>query len=258
MEKDSLNFGDLEILYQDNDLIAIDKPAGLLVHRRRIDISAREFAVQKLRDQIGRPVFLVHRLDRPTSGVLLFAFSSEIAKRLCEQFSERSVTKEYEAIVRGHAPESGCWDEPLVEKPDRMTDGSATPNKDAQSAVTKFQTLAHWTIPFSTKTVSATGKYNHSRYSHVRIQPLTGRRHQIRRHFNHMSHPIVGDTTHGDRRHNRLVREIAGVSRMLLVARSLSIVHPETGKQLTFRASLGVEFQKLIEFLNLQAVEANF
>ena len=83
VEKDSLNSADLEILFQDNDLIAIDKPAGLLVHRSRIDISTREFAVQKLRDQIGRPVFLVHRLDRPTSGVLLFAFSSEIAKRLC-------------------------------------------------------------------------------------------------------------------------------------------------------------------------------
>lgn len=240
--------GRLKILFQDEYLVAMDKPAGLLVHRSKVDIHARQFALQMLRDQIGQPVFPVHRLDRPTSGVLLFALSSEVARMLCQQFEYRTVTKQYEAIVRGHPPITGCWDEALVEKQDRVLAGHADENKPAQSAVTRFETVQKWTVPFTTKDVSPTGKYSTSRYAHVRIIPETGRRHQIRRHFNHMAHPIVGDTTYGDRRHNRLIRKLTGVDRLLLVAQSLTIQHPMTGQPLTLEADVGTQFENVLVF----------
>ncbi len=234
---------DLPILFQDDTLVAVNKPAGLLVHRSRLDSSARDFAVQRLRHQLGQPVYLVHRLDRPTSGVLLFAFSPKVARKMCEQFACRTAGKHYEAIVRGYAPPSGRWDEPLIERLDRTTDGLANPEKPAQSALTEFETVRSWLVPHST------GKYPHSRYSHVRIRPLSGRRHQIRRHFNHMAHPVIGDTSHGDRRHNRLFREVFGIRRLLLVARQLTIEHPITGATLTIRACVGSEFQQALSRL---------
>jgi tRNA pseudouridine65 synthase len=230
----------LKILFQDDALVAIDKPAGLLVHRSRIDAHATEFALQMLRDQIGQTVFPIHRLDRPTSGVLLFALSAGLARTMCEQFESRQTTKQYEAIVRGHPPESGRWDEPLIERHDKTTDRLADSDKPAQSAVTEFETVRSWTVPYST------GKYPNSRYSQVRIRPLTGRRHQIRRHFNHMAYPVIGDTSHGDRRHNRLFREVFGIRRLLLVARRLTFEHPLSGVTQTIQADLGSEFESAI------------
>ena len=219
-----------------------------MVHRSKIDVRAREFALQKLRDQIGQLVYPVHRLDRPTSGVLLFGLDSQTAKLLTQQFECRSVRKQYTAIVRGIPPESGRWDEPLIEKPDRIVDSLATPNKKAQPAITEFETSESWQVPFST------GKYPHSRYSLVQIRPLTGRRHQIRRHFNHMAYPIVGDTSHGDRRHNRLFREQFDIARLLLVASSLTLTHPVTQTELTIRAEVGSEFEKAIACLESNSV----
>ena len=173
----------LEIVYQDESLVAINKPAGLLVHRSRIDVRATEFALQRLRDQIQQSVFPVHRIDRPTSGVLLFALDSKIAAAVAKQFEQRTVEKSYHAIVRGFLPENGCWDEPLVEKHDRIVDRKAQKNKAAQPATTQFRLSWQWEIPFSA------GKYPTSRYSLATIRPLTGRKHQIRRHFNHMAPP---------------------------------------------------------------------
>jgi tRNA pseudouridine65 synthase len=241
---------ELEILFQDDHLIAINKPAGLLVHRSRIDIRADEFAVQRLRDQVGFPVFLVHRLDRPTSGVLLFATGSEIAAGLAGQFERRTVTKIYFAIVRGHAG-AGRWDEPLLEKPDAVVDKQVAKNKPAQSAVTQYEQLQAWEIPISA------GKYESSRYSLVRVQPKSGRKHQIRRHFNHMAHPIVGDTTYGDRRHNRLFRDHLNCSRLLLVARTLQFNHPVTGDRMTVVTPVGDEFARAIDCLDEQTIRGS-
>ena len=222
----------LNIIYQDDSIVAIDKPVGLLVHRSRIDVHAKEFALQMLRDQIGQPVFPVHRIDRPTSGVLLFALNSNIARELCVQFENRTVTKTYNAIVRGHPPANGHWDEPLLEKLDPIVDRNAGSNKPPQAAVTEFKTLRSWTVPYST------GKYKTSRYSLVEVHPLTGRKHQIRRHFNHMAYPIIGDSTYGDRRHNRLFREHLGLRRLMLVARQLKLVHPVTQLELSIDATM--------------------
>ena len=225
-------------------MVAIDKPAGLLVHRSRIDVHATEFALQKLRDQIGQPVFPVHRIDRPTSGVLLFALSSAIARQLAEQFAARSVRKKYQAIVRGHPPATKRWDEPLVEKRDRIVDKKAALDKPAQPAVTELETLCSWTVPFSA------GKYPASRYSLINAMPLTGRKHQLRRHLNHMAFPILGDTTYGDRRHNRLFRETFGVNRLLLMAKRLELVHPVSGDPIVIEAKMDPEFRMTIDQLS--------
>jgi len=238
----------LTILHQDQHLVAIDKPAGLMVHRSRIDVHARQFALQMLRDQIGQKVFPIHRLDRPTSGVLLFGLNSEIAKILSHQFEARTIEKSYTAIVRGIPPQTGIWDEPLLEKPDPIVDAMADKNKPPQPAVTHFQTIRSWEVPFST------GKYPHSRYSLVKISPKTGRRHQIRRHFNHMAHPIIGDTSHGDRRHNRLFRERFRSRRLLLVASSIDLAHPQFETPLTINAELGSDFEHAINQLNSHSI----
>jgi len=238
----------LSILFQDEHLVAIDKPAGLLVHRSRVDVHATEFALQRLRDQIGQSVFPAHRIDRPTSGVLLFALNKDCARELSQQFANRSVAKSYRAIVRGKTPATKYWDETLIEKHDPATDGKARHNKEAQSAITEFHTLETWTVPFSA------GKYPHSRYSLVEAKPLTGRKHQLRRHFNHMAHPIVGDTTYGDRRHNRLFRETFAVQRLLLVAKRLNFLHPVSGTDVEVIAENGIEFDAAISALNQHAI----
>ena len=226
----------LEILFRDSHLVAIDKPAGLLVHRSRVDVRATEFAMQMLRDQIGQLVYPVHRIDRPTSGVLLFALDSDTARIVGEQFARRTVRKSYLAIVRGRTPETRRWDEALVEKQDRMTDSKAQTNKPAQSAITQFNRLETWTVPFSA------GKYASSRYSLVEAFPLTGRKHQLRRHFNHQAYPIVGDSTYGDRRHNRLFREQLGVDGLMLMAKQMELIHPVTESPLQIKAAMSQRF----------------
>ncbi|MDB2686399.1 tRNA pseudouridine(65) synthase TruC [Mariniblastus sp.] len=238
----------LEIVYQDESLVAINKPAGLLVHRSRIDVHATEFALQRLRDQIQQPVFPVHRIDRPTSGVLLFALDRKIAASVAKQFEQRTVEKTYHAIVRGFLAKEGQWDEPLVEKHDRIVDRQARKNKDAQPATTQFRSSKQWEIPFSA------GKYPTSRYSLATIRPLTGRKHQIRRHFNHMAHPIIGDTTYGDRRHNRLFIERLCCSRLLLAATKLTLDHPVTQARITITAGLGEAFERVITELDSQYI----
>ena len=234
----------LEVVFQDDSLVAINKPAGLFVHRSRLDVYATEFALQMLRDQIQQFVFPVHRLDRPTSGVLLFALDEVNAAAVSKQFEERSVQKTYHAIVRGFVAESGEWDEPLVEKQDRIVDRQARQGKPAQSAATRFELVRQWEVPYSA------GKYPASRYSLARIRPLTGRKHKIRRHFNHMAHPIIGDTTYGDRRHNRLFAEQFGCHRLLLAATELELAHPVTGERITIAAGLGGEFERASESLS--------
>ena len=235
----------LEIIYQDDHLVAVDKPAGLLVHRSKIDVRARNYALQTIRNQIGRPVFPVHRLDRPTSGVLLFALSSEVARLVSNQFEKRTIEKNYTAIVRGVPPKLGKCEIQLLEKPDRVVDQRVDPDKAARSATTKFETLGSWQVPYSA------GKYSRSRYSLVKIRPVTGRRHQIRRHFKHMAYPIIGDTTHGDRRHNRLFRKRFDLRRLMLVASELKLSHPITSETITICAELGGEFERALECLGL-------
>jgi tRNA pseudouridine65 synthase len=226
----------LKILYQDDDLVAIDKPAGLLVHRSNIDRHETQFAVQLLRDQLGQKVFPVHRLDKPTAGVLLFALNSETAKLMMARFMSDGVEKTYLAIVRGHTAAVGIIDYPLKEQLDKMTDTNADQNKSAQTAITRYRRLAVAELPYPV------GRYPSCRYALVQLSPETGRKHQLRRHMKHIFHPIVGDTTHGDGHHNNFFRDHFDCHQLLLAATDLNFHHPYTGTIVTITAHLDTVF----------------
>ncbi|ASG66013.1 tRNA pseudouridine(65) synthase TruC [Idiomarina piscisalsi] len=232
----------LDIVYQDNDLAVINKPSGLLVHRSRIASEAREFAMQMLRDQIGQHVYPVHRLDRPTSGLLIFALSSEVATKMSESFATNQVSKQYHAVVRGYLPEEGTVDYPLKEELDKIADAQADQNKEAQDAVTHFRCLEKIELPYK-----VSKKHDTTRYSLVELTPETGRKHQLRRHMAHLRHPIIGDTNHGDGRHNRFFREHFDSHRLLLAATAVEFKHPVNGEMMFLTAPLPDEFLKVFQ-----------
>jgi tRNA pseudouridine65 synthase len=230
----------LDILFADEHIVAVHKPEGLLVHRSLIDRRETRFALQLVRDQLGRLVYPVHRLDKPTSGVLLLALSAEAARSLVRSFTDGDVEKTYMAVLRGVTEEEGVIDHPLLEEPDRMTDGKALSGKDPQEAVTAYRRLAAAELPV------AVGRYPTSRYSLVEAKPLTGRRHQLRRHFKHLFHPIIGDTKFGEGRHNRFFRQEFDCCRLLLAAVELSFPHPVSRERVTVRAPIKGDFAALV------------
>jgi tRNA pseudouridine65 synthase len=222
----------LTVLYQDDYLVAVNKPSGLLVHRSPIDRHETRFALQTVRNQIGCRVYPVHRLDKPTSGILLFALSPETARPIVDSFTSGLVQKRYLAVVRGYAPDEGVIDYPLVEEQDKCDYPSSVEDKGAQSAITGFRRLAAVEFPTSV------GRYSSSRYSLVSASPETGRRRQLRRHFKHIFHPIIGDTKYGEGRHNRFFRDEFGSHRLLLHAAELTVPHPVSGELLNIVAPL--------------------
>lgn len=238
----------LRILYQDERLIAIDKPSGLLVHRSDIDRRETRFAVQLLRDQIGRRVYPAHRLDRGTSGVLLFAFDSATARELATQFEARLVEKTYLAVVRGHPPESGLIDHPLTRRPDDYEYLPANATAEAQPALTRFRRLAVAELPYTVD------RYPTSRYALLELTPETGRRHQLRRHLKHLSHPIIGDATYGKGKHNRLFQTLFGSHRMLLACTRLCLAHPSDGSPLAIEAELSGDYANVLNRLGWNAI----
>lgn len=231
----------LELLYQDDCMIAVNKPSGLMVHRSLMDRGASEFALQKVRDQIGKKVFPVHRLDRATSGVLLFGLSSEMARELAEKFSSGQVEKSYLAVVRGVLTEDICLNYPLKEELDAKADKRADKNKPPQSAITHFSRLASFEFPI------LVDKFPTTRYSLVKAKPKTGRKHQIRRHLRHLGHPIVGDVRHGSGKHNRFFREHLGSHRLLLACTDLTLRHPTSNKKISIHAPLASEFKETLK-----------
>lgn len=237
----SLSDETLPILYQDETLIAVNKPAGLLVHRSGIDRHETRFAMQLVRNQIGQHVYPLHRLDKPTAGVLLFALTPEIARSMMEQFASHSVHKRYLAVVRGYTEEAAVIDHPLKEELDKMTDRQAQQDKPAQPAVTEYHRLAMVELPY------AVGRYSSARYSLLRLTPRTGRKHQIRRHMKHIFHPIIGDTSHGDGKQNDFFRQQFNCHRLLLAATELEIIHPITHQPLLIQAPLDVDYQQIID-----------
>jgi tRNA pseudouridine65 synthase len=223
----------LEIVYQDEDLIAINKPHGLLVHRSKMANDATEFALQLLRDQVGRHVSPVHRLDRKTSGLLLFAFEKEVEIAMHKQFQESLVEKKYLAILRGYAPDQLDIDYPLAKE-----------NGNMQEAFTSFRTLQKAEIAV------AFGKHETSRYSLVEATPKTGRMHQLRRHFAHIFYPIIGDRKHGCNKQNKFFKEQFEMTTMLLHASELTFNHPVTGKQIKLNATIQDEFRRVANMMN--------
>lgn len=234
--------GLLDVLYQDKDYIAVHKPSGMLVHRTNLAPSDKSLAaLQVVRDQLGQRVYPVHRLDRPTSGVLLFALSSEAAQALSKEFSEQRVRKKYLAVVRGKSPASFVIDHPLREELDKIADKMARVDKPAQEAVTDIETLATVDLPYQ-----VIARYPTSRYSLVRAVPLTGRKHQIRRHLKHLNHPIIGDVNHGVGIHNRFFKEQFQNSRLLLACTEMSFVHPLSSQHISIQAPLADDFREIL------------
>ncbi len=232
----------LEIVYQDETIVVINKPAGMLVHRTPVDQGETIFAVQSLRDQIGVKVHPIHRLDKPTSGLLVFALDMETLKALQVQFTDKRVEKVYWAVGRGHLHGNGTIDYPLKREVDRY---SKFETEASQSAITHYQCLAKTELPIPL------GRYPTTRYSWVELKPETGRKHQLRRHMAHVRHPIVGDTPHGDGLQNRFLREQFEVHRLLLHPREFSFSHPDPRERITLIASLDDAFRNTLKHTNL-------
>lgn len=235
----------LSILYQDEHLVAVNKPAGLLVHRSFIDRRETGYAMQILRDQLGRWVYPLHRLDKATSGVLVFALDKEIARRMTEVITDGRVAKSYCAVVRGFTDDSGRIDHPLKEMRDRMTDRRADPERPAREAVTEYRRLAAVELPHPV------GRYATARYSLIAVTPRTGRMHQIRRHLKHIFHPVVGDTTYGDGKQNAFFRTQFQCSRLLLHAREIAFTHPISNQHIHIQAPLDDSFSSILRELFL-------
>jgi tRNA pseudouridine65 synthase len=223
----------LEIVYQDDSLVAINKPHGLLVHQSPIARDAEEFALQLLRDQLGQTVYPAHRLDRKTAGVLLFSLDKSTDKLMQQQFQNKAVDKKYLALVRGFSPAEMTIDYAL-----RRDDGVV------QDAVTHFKTLKQFEMNVPS------GKHPTSRYSLVEANPETGRMHQLRKHFAHIFHPIIGDRPHGCNKQNKFWLENYQMNTMLLHASELSFVHPHTTKEIHLAADLSAEFQRVLTLLS--------
>ncbi len=215
----------LQILFCDDSLVAVNKPSGLLVHRSWVAADATDFALQRVRALTGRRVYPVHRLDRPTSGVLLFAFSPQAARAVQQQIENGTLEKVYLAIVRGWTGPSGRIDHPLKDDA-KLRNGCIA----ERPALTDYQRLATAELPVAIET------YPTARFSLVRLMPRTGRTRQLRRHLVHIAHPIIGDTSHGRGAYNRWFREHLDCDRLLLHALSLSLRHPANGSALAITA----------------------
>jgi tRNA pseudouridine65 synthase len=227
----------IEVVYQDEALLAVNKPAGLLVHRSAIAADERDFLLERLRAQTGATLYLAHRLDRATSGLVLLAKLREIAGELGKQFMARSVDKAYLAVVRGWPEAEGTIDYAL---PDVRERGPRKP------AVTHWRVLATATVPI------ALGKYPEQRYALIEAFPQTGRYRQIRKHLHHVSHHVVGDTSHGRGDHNRLWRMHFGVHRLLLHAWRLRLSHPTAATALALEAPVDAVWQRMLTAMGWQ------
>jgi len=239
----------LDILYRDDFLVAINKPAGLLVHRSDIDRHETRFAVQLLRDQIGRRVSPLHRLDKATSGVLLFALDAGSAKDVGGQFERNEVRKRYLAIVRGWPPEAGVIDHPLSRQFDdygRKFNPGAAP--EPLPAITGYRRLATVELP------EAVDRYPTSRYALVMLEPQSGRQHQLRRHMKHIAHPIIGDANWGKGIHNRFFQQRFNCHRLLLACTRLELRHPQDGHALAIVAPLEESFASVVHALGWNPV----
>ncbi len=225
----------IDVLFCDAHLAIVNKPAGLMAHASPMARGEEDFLLDRLREQFARPVFLIHRLDRATSGCLLLAFDRDTASALGKIFMSRDVAKDYLAICRG-------WPEAEFTLDYSLDGGPGKPEK--KPAITRFTRLATAEIDTPSE------HHETSRYALMRCSPQTGRYRQIRRHLKHLSHHLIGDSSHGDGRHNRNFRML-GVHRMLLHAARLAFVHPLRAEPLQVSAPLDREFRRALELLSI-------
>jgi tRNA pseudouridine65 synthase len=228
----------LEILYRDDDIVAVNKPSGLKVHRGAFDGRRETFALQRVRDQVGQHLYPVHRLDKPTSGVLVFALTPGAARSLTKSFARRQVSKTYLAVVRGYTAERGAVDHPLA-----RSENGETFAKEPRPALTRYLRLDTVELPVPV------GRYATARYSLVQVMPDTGRTHQIRRHMRHLRHPVINDRQYGDNKHNRFFSEELGCRRLLLAATELVLPLPGSRVPLKLVAPVDDTFGRILERL---------
>ena len=240
----------LPILYLDDDLVAVAKPSGMFVHRTDQDRTDESVVVQIVRDQLGHLVFPVHRIDRATSGIVLLATHRESAAHMSQAFADRRVSKTYRALVRGYCEENGVINTPLVPARGRGKP-IEHPHAATQDATTEFRTMQRFEIPIRND------RYHTTRCSLLEITPRTGRYHQIRRHFNYESHPVIGDTSHGDSRHNRLYREHFNLNRLMLAAVRIAFKHPNDGQNVEVTCPPDESFSAIVEKLQKHQVSLN-
>jgi tRNA pseudouridine65 synthase len=220
------------ILHLDDQVVVVDKPAGMPVHRSRMVGDGDVYLVDVVRETVPGSLHLIHRLDRGTSGVVLIGRNAEVAGILGKQFMQREIGKTYLAVCRGWPDESGEIDYPLP---------GVRENSERKPALTRWRSLHTVEVPI------AINRYPQQRYALVEISPETGRYRQIRRHFAHLRHPLIGDTSHGRTEHNRLYKQHFAVHRMLLHAWRLEFTHPLGGERLCIEAPLDAEFAGLLE-----------
>lgn len=232
-----------EILYRDDYYVAVNKPAGLAVHRSPLTRDQKRFLVPVVRQMVGKHVYPVHRLDRPTVGAILLAFNSEATRLMSDRFMAGEVKKTYLAIVRGYTAKEEKIDHALTKGTDEIGR-----NKARRPAVTDYRRLAKTELPY------AIGRYATARYSLIQAQPVTGRQHQIRRHLNHIAHPIIGDRRYGDNQHNRFFSDHFECNRLLLAAIALEFTHPYTEKPIRIEAPLDSKFSTMVEKLGWSTI----
>lgn len=231
------NASPIAVVYQDADLLVVNKPAGLAVHRSRMVARDEDYLIDRLRMQVGGELYLANRLDRATSGLVLVARTREVAAALGEQLMSRRVSKTYLAIVRGWPDGQGSIDYPL-------TVGSM--EGERKPALTHWRRLGRIEVPI------ALGRYPQQRYALLELMPETGRYRQLRRHLHHIHHPIIGDSTLGRGEHNRLFREHFRSHRLLLHAWRLLLVHPVDARALELEAPLDETWKRLLERFDWQ------
>lgn len=229
----------IEIFYQDSDILVLKKESGMHVHppeNKLLRVPREQILLYELKRQINAKLFPVHRLDVATSGLLIMALSSVAASKMCEQFANQTVKKKYKAVIRGYVQESGVIDLPLA----LDSTGEMVP------ACTHYQSLKQLQLD-----VQVTPKFPTSRYSLIQVEPQTGRYHQIRRHFNRISCPLIGDSTHGNSHHNRFFREQLKIEGLCLVADYLSFKHPLNNNILEFQLSMDTKWQNIYKLFDV-------
>ena len=229
----------IPIIYQDTDLVAVNKPSGIKVHRGSFDARREPFVLQLVRDQLGQHLYPVHRLDKPTSGILVFALNPGAARSLSKSFARRQVQKTYLAVVRGYIAEAGEEDYPL-----RGSEDGENLNKAPRPALTRYLRLDTAELPVPV------GRYATGRYSLVQLMPATGRMHQIRRHMRHLRHPIINDRQYGDNKHNRFFTDELRCRRLLLAATEIRFPHPRTRESTCLAAPLDDDFTAILKHMD--------
>ena len=240
----------LQVVYRDENYVAVFKPAGLIVHRSQSTQSREPVLLQYLRDQLQSRVYPVHRLDRPTAGLILFGLNGAAAAKMVDLFTHRKVSKYYQALVCGFTPNSGLIDESLGAIAQDGWEKFSLVDPSTQDALTHFETLDRFQISRECPNAEL------AQCSLLEIQPMTGRSHQIRRHLKHVGHPVIGDYRHGDETHNEMVFGATGVSRMLLTSMRLDFRHPYSGELHSIVVGRGSEFDRVIAILETHRINS--